>query len=46
MQENRNIRNLKNLTNGPTKLTQALKITNEHYGIDLTKKQKYTLRGV
>jgi len=38
MQENRNIKNLKNLTNGPAKLTQALEITKEHYGIDLTKK--------
>ena len=38
MQENRNIENLKNLTNGPAKLTQALEITKEHYGIDLTKK--------
>ena len=38
MQENRNIKNLKNLTNGPGKLTQALEITKEHYGIDLTKK--------
>ena len=40
MQENRNIRNLKNLTDGPAKLTQALKITKEHYGIDLTKKSE------
>ena len=46
MQENRNIKNLKNLTDGPGKLTQALEITKEHYGIDLTKKQKYTLRRV
>ena len=38
MQQNRNIKNLKNLTNGPGKLTQALEITKEHYGIDLTKK--------
>jgi len=40
MQENRNIRNLKNLTDGPAKVTQALKITKEHYGIDLTKKSE------
>ena len=46
MQENRNIENLKNLTNGPAKLTQALEITKEHYGIDLTKKQSYTLKKV
>ena len=40
MQENRNIKNLKNLTNGPAKLTQALEITKEQYGVDLTKKSK------
>ena len=40
MQENRNIENLKNLTNGPAKIAQALEITKEHYGIDLTKKSK------
>ena len=40
MQENRKIGTLKNLTNGPAKLTQALKITKEHYGIDLTKNSK------
>lgn len=37
MQKNRKITNLKNLTNGPAKLTQALEITKEHYGTDLTK---------
>jgi len=40
MQENRKITNLKSLTNGPAKLTQALEITNEHYGVDLTKHSK------
>ena len=40
MQENRKITSLKNLTNGPAKLTQALEITKEHYGIDLTKNSK------
>ena len=40
MQKNRKITNLKSLTNGPAKLTQALKITKEHYGIDLTKHSK------
>jgi DNA-3-methyladenine glycosylase len=40
MQENRKITNLKNLTNGPAKLTQALKITKEQYGVDLTKNSK------
>lgn len=38
MQKNRNMQDLKNLTDGPAKLTQALKITKEQYGIDLTKK--------
>ncbi len=37
MQENRRITNLKNLTNGPAKLTQALEITKKHHGADLTK---------
>ena len=37
MQKNRGNVSLKNLTNGPAKLTQALVITKEHYGIDLTK---------
>jgi len=36
MQKNRKMENLKNLTNGPGKLTQALEITKEQYGIDLT----------
>jgi DNA-3-methyladenine glycosylase len=40
MQKNRKIKNLKNLTNGPAKLTQALEITKEQYGIDLTKNSK------
>ncbi len=31
---------MKNLTNGPAKLTQALNITKEHYGVDLTKYSK------
>ena len=38
--KNRNTRNFKNLTNGPAKLTQALEITKEHNGIDLTEKSK------
>ncbi|MHA7646989.1 DNA-3-methyladenine glycosylase [Nitrosopumilus sp. S4] len=37
---NRKISDFKNLTNGPAKLTQALKITKEHYGVDLTKDSK------
>ena len=40
MQENRKITNLKNLTNGPAKLTQALEITKEQYGVDLNKNSK------
>ena len=47
MQKNRGIENLKNLTNGPAKLAQALEITKEHYGIDLTKKSKlYITEGI
>ena len=34
------MKDLKNLTNGPGKLTQALQITKEHYGADLTKKSE------
>ena len=40
MQKNRKNTELKNLVNGPAKLTQALGITNKHYGLDLTKKSK------
>ena len=40
MQKNRRILNMKNLTNGPAKLTQALEITKDHYGTDLTKHSK------
>ncbi len=40
MQKNRKITNLKNLTNGPAKLTQALEITKKHYGVDLTTHSK------
>ena len=40
MKQNRNLEELKNLTNGPGKLTQALEITKEHYGMDLTKKSE------
>lgn len=47
MQRNRGIENLKNLTNGPAKLAQALDITKEHYGVDLTKKSKlYITEGI
>ena len=40
MEVNRQVKNLKSLTDGPAKLTQALKITKEHCGIDLTKKSE------
>ncbi|QLH02632.1 DNA-3-methyladenine glycosylase [Nitrosopumilus cobalaminigenes] len=47
MQKNRGSVNLKNLTNGPAKLAQALDITKEHYGIDLTKKSEiYIAQGI
>ena len=47
MQKNRGIQNLKNLANGPAKLAQALDITKEHYGADLTKKSKlYITQGI
>jgi len=47
MQKNRGIQNLKNLTNGPAKLAQALDITKEHYGVDLTEKSKiYITEGI
>ena len=36
MQKNREVDNIKNLVNGPAKLTQALSINKEHYGVDLT----------
>ena len=40
IQKNRGTTNLKNLTNGPAKLTQALEITKDCYGTDLTKDSK------
>lgn len=36
MQKNRKMQDLKNLTNGPAKLAQALEITKKQYGEDLT----------
>ena len=36
MEKNRGTKDRKKLTDGPAKLTQALGITKEHYGIDLT----------
>jgi DNA-3-methyladenine glycosylase len=47
MMKNRNTSNKKNLTNGPAKLTQALGITKEHYGVDLTTKSEiFITKGV
>lgn len=47
MQKNRENPNLKNLTNGPAKLAQALDITKKQYGVDLTKKSKlYIAEGI
>ena len=47
MEKNRKITELKNLANGPGKLTQAFAITNKHYGLDLTRKSKlYITEGV
>jgi DNA-3-methyladenine glycosylase len=40
MKKNRKIDTLLNLTNGPAKLTQALKINKKQYGIDLSKKSE------
>ena len=40
MQENRGKTELKNLTNGPAKIAQALEITKKQYGTDLTKKSE------
>lgn len=40
MQEYRGDVSLKNIANGPAKLSQALAITKEHYGTDLTKNSK------
>ena len=37
MMKNRKTNILKNLTNGPAKLTQALQIDKKQYGVDLTK---------
>jgi len=40
MKKNRQVENVKKLTNGPGKLTQALDITMNHYDHDLTKKSE------
>ena len=38
MKKNRNVEDVKKLTDGPGKLTQAMDITMKQYGEDLTKK--------
>jgi DNA-3-methyladenine glycosylase len=39
MQKNRNVKDIRNLTSGPGKLTKALAITKELNGIDITKRE-------
>ena len=47
MQKNRNLKDEKNISNGPAKITQALKISKKQYGVDLTKKSEiYILEGI
>ena len=47
MEKNRGIKDMKKLTDGPAKLTQALGITKEHYGVDLTTDSKlFIIEGV
>ncbi len=47
MQKNRGQDSMKNLTNGPAKITQALQITKDQYGLDLTSNSElYITEGV
>ena len=47
MIKNRKMNSISNLTNGPAKLTQAMKITKKQYGEDLTKQSSlYITEGV
>jgi DNA-3-methyladenine glycosylase len=47
MSRQRKTRDISNLTNGPAKLTQALKITKKEYGEDLTKRSSlYVIDGL
>ena len=47
MSKQRKISDISNLTNGPAKLTQALKITKKEYGEDLTKRSTlYVTEGI
>ena len=43
MKKNRKIEDLRKLTNGPGKLTRALNITMNQYGVDLTKNPRLTI---
>ena len=44
MIRNRKTNEITNLTSGPAKLTQALKITKKHYGVDLTKDSELIIK--
>ena len=47
MIKNRNVESLSNLTNGPAKITQAMKITKKQYGENLTKQTSlYITEGI
>ena len=47
MKKNRKTELISNLTNGPAKLTQALKINKSQYGVDLSKKSElYISEGI
>ncbi|KXA89917.1 hypothetical protein AKJ57_04700 [candidate division MSBL1 archaeon SCGC-AAA259A05] len=43
MKERRNRENIPDLTSGPGKLTQALAISKEHHGLDLTDSEKISI---
>ena len=47
MKKNRKCDDVQNITDGPGKLTQAMKITKKQYGVDLTKKMElYISEGI
>lgn len=47
MQKNRKLKDQKNISNGPAKITQALEISKKQYGVDLTKKSElYISEGI
>jgi len=45
MMENRGVKNIIGIANGPGKLTKAMNITMEHYGIDLTEEGELYIIG-